>query len=101
MKLTQIFCSKVGDLTKKYSNLPETYIKRAMEQVKRASIISFTFKSIFFRLYTGALENSQGKAKLPAENHSTDKLSIHYKSPMDTTVPRSKYAGNKSTKGFR
>lgn len=33
MRLTQILLSRVGDLTKKYSNLPDSYIKRAMEQV--------------------------------------------------------------------
>lgn len=33
MKLTQFLFARVGDLTKKFSNLPESYIKRAMEQV--------------------------------------------------------------------
>lgn len=33
MRLSTVLLSKVGDLTKKYSNLPESYIKRAMEQV--------------------------------------------------------------------
>lgn len=32
MRLSQILL-RVGDLTKKYSNLPDSYIKRAMEQV--------------------------------------------------------------------
>ncbi|XP_049832985.1 probable 39S ribosomal protein L24, mitochondrial [Schistocerca gregaria] len=33
MRFTSLLLSKVGDLTKQYSNLPETYIKRAMEKV--------------------------------------------------------------------
>ncbi|XP_069678412.1 large ribosomal subunit protein uL24m [Periplaneta americana] len=33
MRLTRSLFSKVGELTKKYSNLPESYIKRSMEQV--------------------------------------------------------------------
>ncbi|PSN38819.1 putative 39S ribosomal protein L24 [Blattella germanica] len=33
MRLTSSILSKVGELTKQYSNLPEAYIKRAMEQV--------------------------------------------------------------------
>lgn len=35
MKFTQILFTKVGDLTKKFSNLPESYIKKSMEQVKK------------------------------------------------------------------
>jgi hypothetical protein len=34
MRLTNVVMCKVGELTKQYSNLPESYIKRAMEQVK-------------------------------------------------------------------
>lgn len=33
MRLTTAVFSKVGDLTKQFANLPETYIKRSMEQV--------------------------------------------------------------------
>ncbi|KAB0803798.1 hypothetical protein PPYR_00768 [Photinus pyralis] len=33
MRLTQIFCTKIGEWTKKYANLPDRYIKRTMEQV--------------------------------------------------------------------
>lgn len=33
MRLTTALFSKVGDLTKKFSNLPDAYIKRSMEQV--------------------------------------------------------------------
>lgn len=33
MRLTQFLYAKVGDLTKQFSNLPESYIKRSMEQV--------------------------------------------------------------------
>ncbi|XP_044735868.1 probable 39S ribosomal protein L24, mitochondrial [Chrysoperla carnea] len=33
MRLTQAFFTKVGDLTKQFSNLPESYIKRSMDQV--------------------------------------------------------------------
>lgn len=33
MRLTQILLSRVGEWSKKYSNLPDRYIKRAMEQV--------------------------------------------------------------------
>ncbi|XP_071453393.1 large ribosomal subunit protein uL24m [Hetaerina americana] len=33
MRITRIFLSKVADLTKQYANLPESYIKRSMEQV--------------------------------------------------------------------
>ncbi|KAF4524279.1 hypothetical protein B566_EDAN012042 [Ephemera danica] len=34
MRLITFLCSKVGELTKQYSNLPEKYIKRSMEQVE-------------------------------------------------------------------
>ena len=33
MRLTQGLFSSVGKMTKLYSNLPESYIKRAMEKV--------------------------------------------------------------------
>lgn len=33
MRLPGTLLSKVGDLTKKFSNFPESYIKRSMEQV--------------------------------------------------------------------
>lgn len=33
MRLPGALLSKVGELTKKFSNLPESYIKRSMEQV--------------------------------------------------------------------
>ncbi|XP_026473668.1 probable 39S ribosomal protein L24, mitochondrial [Ctenocephalides felis] len=33
MRRSLQLCQKVGDLTKQYSNLPESYIKRSMEQV--------------------------------------------------------------------
>lgn len=33
MKLTQILLQKVGKWSKQFSNLPDRYIKRAMEQV--------------------------------------------------------------------
>lgn len=33
MRITSVLLNKVGELTKQYSNLPESYIKRAMEKV--------------------------------------------------------------------
>lgn len=37
MRLTQILCGKlsdkVGEITKRYSNLPDSYIQKSMEQV--------------------------------------------------------------------
>ena len=35
MRITQSLFSSVGKMTKLYSNLPESYIKRAMEKVCR------------------------------------------------------------------
>lgn len=61
MRFTQILFARikrdvfedVGELTKKYSNLPESYIRRSMRQVfildtKKEIIISTDFLIIFF-----------------------------------------------------
>lgn len=41
MRLPQFLSSKVGDLTKQFSNFPDTYVKRSIEQVRH-----------FFHLYS-------------------------------------------------
>lgn len=40
MRITSQFFSKVGDLTKQFSNFPESYVKRSMEQVSRNVFIA-------------------------------------------------------------
>lgn len=36
MRITNQILSKVGDLTKQFSNFPESYVKRSMEQVRKS-----------------------------------------------------------------
>lgn len=40
MRITSALWGKVGDLTKKFSNFPDSYIKRSMEQVNTKFILS-------------------------------------------------------------
>lgn len=35
MRLTQLLCSKVNDLSSRFANFPESYVKRSMEQVNQ------------------------------------------------------------------
>lgn len=60
---------KVGELTKKYANLPEKYIERSMEKV---SGNSFRKKkpAVFATntLYVGSVENTAKQSSLFAEN---------------------------------
>lgn len=61
MRLTTALFSKVGDLTKKFSNLPESYIKRSMEQVNFTQHSLHINKSLLCLCksfnFTGTLEN--------------------------------------------
>lgn len=47
MRIFSYLAKKVGDLTTKYSNLPESYIKRSYEQVTNISMIDETIVIIF------------------------------------------------------
>lgn len=38
MRITNQLLKKVGDLSKQYSNFPDSYIKRSMEQVSKITI---------------------------------------------------------------
>lgn len=73
MRLTTAFFSKVGDITKQFSNLPESYIKRSMEQVifevfytqSQQLILKYNKKKMYFcdssqfsSFLTGSLENT-------------------------------------------
>lgn len=65
MRLHATLLNKVGELTKKFSNLPESYIKRSMEQVSTLAAISSMNLSIddyltmlLFSVTVGVLEDA-------------------------------------------
>lgn len=72
MRLTTSLLNKVGDLTKKFSNLPDTYIKRSMEQVNITEANYWTLaSSIDFinRICSlGVLENASRKTAVPEQD---------------------------------
>lgn len=64
MRLTQFLSNKVGDLTKQFSNFPDAYIKRSMEQVRNLFIKNLFMKKkikffIFYLRSTGKHQRNQ------------------------------------------
>lgn len=51
MRITSQILSKVGDLTKHFSNFPESYVKRSMEQVSKIALPGVQSMSLYIRCH--------------------------------------------------
>lgn len=64
MRITGVL-QKIGDVSKKFSNLPDAYIKRSMEQV-RQNVYTVRVLLSYQQILTGLLENTPRETTIPA-----------------------------------
>lgn len=76
----------VGELTKRFSNFPDSYIKRTMEQVREKFILMNVSSWNNNLCVSGLLWNTESP-KLSSQKARKEKLQILNASPMDARFP--------------